>query len=148
MTLGVGYLLLDPETGSGAYKISGGANGSLMLLAALGAIAIGLIFLSGGIAALAPIVIGGTIAASDAYLLVIAGVLLGMFGTLTSIALTKTGAATWSEILPMVCYVYGTVVSGAIPILLGLGNLISVMTGIIVFLAAEIFNFIPCLVTL
>lgn len=145
---GVGYLLLDPETGSGAYKISGGANGSLMLLAALGAIAIGLIFLSGGIAALAPIVIGGTIAASDAYLLVAAGVLLGMFGTLTSIALTKTGAATWSEILPMVCYIYGTVVSGAIPILLGLGNLISVMTGIIVFLAAEIFNFIPCLVTL
>jgi hypothetical protein len=28
---GVGYILLDPETGSGAYKISGGANGSFFL---------------------------------------------------------------------------------------------------------------------
>lgn len=28
---GSGYILLDPETGSGAYKISGGSNGSLFL---------------------------------------------------------------------------------------------------------------------
>ena len=28
---GVGYIILDPETGSGAYKISGGASGSFFL---------------------------------------------------------------------------------------------------------------------
>lgn len=35
---GVGYIILDPETGSGAYKISGGANGSFFLGFALAAV--------------------------------------------------------------------------------------------------------------
>jgi hypothetical protein len=35
---GVGYIILDPETGSGAYKISGGANGSFFLGAILTAL--------------------------------------------------------------------------------------------------------------
>ena len=30
--LASGYIIFDPETGAGAYKISGGANGSLMQL--------------------------------------------------------------------------------------------------------------------
>jgi hypothetical protein len=30
---GMGYILLDPETGAGAYKISGGANGAIVLIA-------------------------------------------------------------------------------------------------------------------
>ena len=28
---GAGYIILDPDTGAGAYKISGGANGSFLL---------------------------------------------------------------------------------------------------------------------
>jgi hypothetical protein len=32
---GVGYIIFDPETGSGAYKVSGGANGGLIITATL-----------------------------------------------------------------------------------------------------------------
>jgi hypothetical protein len=49
---GVGYIILDPETGSGAYKISGGANGGVLILSgALAGIAgvhiVGLVGLAG-----------------------------------------------------------------------------------------------------
>jgi hypothetical protein len=33
--LGVGYIIFDPETGSGAYKVSGGANGGVIITATL-----------------------------------------------------------------------------------------------------------------
>jgi len=36
--VGVGYTILDPETGAGAYKISGGNNGGALILAFTGAL--------------------------------------------------------------------------------------------------------------
>ncbi len=37
--MGMGYIILDPETGSGAYLISGGANGGLLLGGSIAALA-------------------------------------------------------------------------------------------------------------
>jgi hypothetical protein len=37
---GTGYIITDPVTGAGAYKISGGANGGVMILAILATIVI------------------------------------------------------------------------------------------------------------
>jgi hypothetical protein len=36
--IGVGYLIIDPDTGAGAYKISGGTNGGFVILAIFGMI--------------------------------------------------------------------------------------------------------------
>ncbi|MEW5837890.1 MAG: hypothetical protein AB1717_03550 [Pseudomonadota bacterium] len=38
---GSGYIILDPETGAGAYKISGGANGGVLFIAGIGILAVG-----------------------------------------------------------------------------------------------------------
>jgi hypothetical protein len=54
---GAGYIILDPETGSGAYKISGGANGAVLIWiddnsAWISIIALGLAFAGGKLALL------------------------------------------------------------------------------------------------
>ena len=51
---GSGYILFDPVTGSGAYRITGGANGGFILAFALTVIAIfgALTLLTGGIGAI------------------------------------------------------------------------------------------------
>lgn len=66
---GVGYIILDPQTGAGAYKISGGANGGaiavfwgavlMFLQIALGflTLATGALFIIGSVAALAAVVL-------------------------------------------------------------------------------------------
>ena len=49
---GVGYIIVDPDTGAGAYKISTGANGAKLLV---GVVGIALVFVGpAGVAAIAP----------------------------------------------------------------------------------------------
>ncbi|MEW5837729.1 MAG: transglutaminase-like domain-containing protein [Pseudomonadota bacterium] len=63
---GSGYIILDPETGAGAYKISGGANGAYLFgvlfgfLSALGVLMMGFAFVvSGVVLAMTLILLGG-----------------------------------------------------------------------------------------
>jgi len=57
---GTGYIIIDPESGSGAYKIAGGANGSFLSGVSLGVsvgVMLTLSYLTGGMAGLIAAVI-------------------------------------------------------------------------------------------
>lgn len=43
---GAGYIITDPDTGAGAYKISGGGNGSFLLGVSIGLMLVGLLITS------------------------------------------------------------------------------------------------------
>ena len=54
---GVGYIITDPETGAGAYKISDGANGAKMVLAFVGLVLFFTPLITGTALVIAPILI-------------------------------------------------------------------------------------------
>jgi transglutaminase-like putative cysteine protease len=55
---GSGYLILDPDTGAGAYKIEGGMNGGGVEIAKFLASAVGMLLFFAGTAAVSPFLLG------------------------------------------------------------------------------------------
>jgi hypothetical protein len=50
---GAGYIILDPETGSGAFKIGGGQNGGLLFIVGALMFFLGMFLVSSGFGAIA-----------------------------------------------------------------------------------------------
>ena len=54
-----GYLLIDPATGAGAYKISGGQNGGLLVIIAIILLTVALLVIAAGISGLLGLALAG-----------------------------------------------------------------------------------------
>jgi hypothetical protein len=86
---GKGYIIIDPETGSGAYKIGGGQNGSFLLGAAIGLFLVSMLVIS--------VTTGG------AFLFILAGIV----SYLSFVLLLFTSVDMPSEPLDATCFASG-----------------------------------------
>ena len=85
---GAGYIIVDPETGAGAYKISSGANGAKLLVALVG---VALVFVGpAGVAAITPFLL--TVFA-------IVSILLTLYTTLLNAILIQDSGGRCSVVL-------------------------------------------------
>lgn len=71
--IGCGYIIIDPDTGAGAYKIGGGTNGGLLIVAAIVAVALAAFLFWPALAAA-----GATIAAIADFLVILGGVIFAI----------------------------------------------------------------------
>jgi hypothetical protein len=99
---GAGYIILDPEPGAGAYKISGGANGSFFTGLAIGASTVAMIT-----ALFAAIPLGFT---------AVVGVFVLLFAALVPALLFAIAYATsvYSSDEEQMCMAIGTVTGAAL----------------------------------
>ena len=118
----VGYILVDPETGAGAYLIAGGLNGAQLLLTVLG----GVLFLMG-------IVFSGGIAATTIPIFAAAYLLMGLLSAILSVSLSASLAqsATMAGIFLAIALLPFAAAGGAFALLAGVvGVIFAILSGL------------------